>query len=250
EDYKIPYALCSFTGKAVTRIKEVVPKAKAFIATMHRMIASPMSVVKFNYLIIDECSMVTTELLYEFIDVFGTDFSIVLIGDANQLPPISWGSLFNEILLSRTVHKTILRINHRVYDVEGEVDGIIPNCERIANWRNGAAYGFVDANNVVLMPGPETQVMDLVTMFSKHGLKSSNIIVISPYNKYLDVFNKGVQAIYNGTKARITDPHGSTWHIDDRVMMMMNNYDVDVMNGETGVVTEICHLDDKLGCGA
>jgi len=45
-------------------------------------------------LIVDEASMVTAELFYEFIQRFDFPFNITLVGDPNQLPPIGWGVPF------------------------------------------------------------------------------------------------------------------------------------------------------------
>lgn len=264
----VPYAICSFTGKAVARVKEVVPGSSP--ATMHRMIAAPKHFGAFKYLIIDECSMVTTELFYDFIVRFGTDYAVVLIGDVGQIPPIGPGTLFREILKSHTVNKTILKITHRVLDVPGSTDGIILNLDRIVKWKFGEIYQFMPTDNFMLKAGKPTLIIELIKMFKNLDVRLGDIVVLSPYTDNLDIINKGIQMLYNGANARTEDTRGAIWHINDRVIMTSNNYEVKlqrpippqeqvgmgqlemckkdskgnithapVMNGETGVVISL-----------
>ena len=69
------FVLTSFTGKAVLRIKETLGKKFNDIEchTLHRLIHRKKScqpVPHFDCLIIDECSMISTELMWEFFPSF------------------------------------------------------------------------------------------------------------------------------------------------------------------------------------
>ena len=106
----IPYRVASFTGKAVARIREITEKKEP--ATLHMMIATNKSNKEkkssFSCLILDESSMITTQLLYEFRKQFPHKFKIIFVGDNNQLQPIGWGSLFEALIKTNIVPVTTL----------------------------------------------------------------------------------------------------------------------------------------------
>ena len=235
EVYKTPYMLCSFTGNAVSRMKKVIPGSKP--ATIHRMIASPSRVPPFKYLIVDEASMVTTELFYDLLCTFGSDFDILMVGDSGQLPPIGAGSMFNEMLLSRCVRETVLEVCHRTHLDDGSMDTILLNCNRIAAWPDNEPYTPREGPNFIVDNSDETRVVNYIQSFHKMNVPHTEFVIISPYNKLLDQFNRMAQLIYNGSKMSVTDPNGKIWHMNDRVKMKVNNYTIDVMNGEEGIVT-------------
>ncbi len=131
--------LSSFTGKAVARIKELTDcQDDAQISTMDRIIAKKD--LLFDYLIIDEASMVSSDLMFKLLlqrevaifneasmttKSYGTfinkqhkcnylmkrlltkkrpfsPLKLLLIGDKDQLPPIQWGCVFSDILREPT----------------------------------------------------------------------------------------------------------------------------------------------------
>lgn len=242
---EIPYIVASFTGKAVARIREVIRRKSP--ATMHRLISRASAVPKFKKVIIDEASMVTTELLWEFGQAFDWDFDIIFVGDPNQLQPIGWGSLFKQLISSGLVPTFKLEKNHRS-DVQG-TNGIINNSCGIINYHQSRVenpadssiepFTFESAPNFVLMDGNIENVFDIVRALYRMNILSDNLTIISPYNKYLDHLNQTYQQIYNDGKAMATDCKGTVWMIGDRVMMKENNYDINVMNGEEGNVTDL-----------
>jgi len=243
------YAICAFTGKAVARLREVLESAIPM--TFHLKIKKEKT-IKFQHLVVDEASMVTAELFYEFIQRFDFPFSITLVGDPNQLPPIGWGSLFSQCIDSKTIPTYNLLINHRVYDVPGERDGIILNTKKMAlhgseqDSSSASISGlkcpllsmkFEPTTNFVLMPGGIDQITALTKAFKEQGINRYEITVITPYNKDLEVINKSFQSLYCGeTTESAFDSRGKSWYQGDRVMMTKNDYEINVMNGEEGQV--------------
>jgi exodeoxyribonuclease V alpha subunit len=68
----------------------------------------------YDYFIIDEMSMVDSKNFNKFLtDVSPSDGSVVLIGDYNQLPPISAGNPFKDMILSEKIPVFKLTKNHR-----------------------------------------------------------------------------------------------------------------------------------------
>lgn len=101
---------CAPTGRAASRLKEVVKKPARTINSMfmvgnveHRTVVGldkPVDVLKDKKVfIIDECSMITLDLLYEMlrrVDTGGT--RVYFLGDIEQLPPIGVGKPFANML--------------------------------------------------------------------------------------------------------------------------------------------------------
>jgi len=249
EQRGIEYAICAFTGKAVARLREVLQSP---IPTTFHLKIKKEKTIPFKHLIVDEASMVTIELFYEFIRRFDFPFSVTLVGDSNQLPPIGWGSMFSQCISSKAIPNYELIINHRVYHVPGERDGILLNAKRMVNHgKNRSLAGgslqapllpmkFEPTSNFVLMPGNIDQISALAKAFKQQGINPYEITVITPYNKDLEDINKAFQELYKkDTSESAFDSRGKTWYIGDRVMMTKNDYEINVMNGEEGEVIEV-----------
>ena len=232
EENGIEYILVSFTGKAVSRIREVTGIEKA--STFHRLINSIEQVPKFKYIIIDETSMVTTDLFYQFIRQvirFNGPCNVAMIGDVGQLQPITWGCLMDSCIKSQAfpvvnlteIKRTDNDISHLTL---GMTYGIVPT--------------NVSGNGYRIQIGEVEDVIHLVKQFRAEGVMSRDIKIVCPYNKLLQEINTEVQQIYTGENAFHVDPAGNRWNEGDIVMMCENNYTLNIMNGTEG---EVVHVD-------
>jgi hypothetical protein len=248
----VTYAVCSFTGKAVARIREVTKKRNP--STMHRLISNTrknhldkrstqfekdIPLMDYEYVIIDEASMVTTELLYDFLQAYPNIKHLILVGDVNQLPPIGWGSLFYQLVKSETIPTYRLTTNYRVYTTTGERDGIILNANAIITHDPQFPFEFVPTTNFSVIDGPIERVYDIVKGCFSAGIKAEQIVILSPYNRILSVLNETFQNIYNVGARYRTDSRGVKWMIGDRVMMTENDQDIGVFNGEQGTIRDL-----------
>lgn len=252
------FYLCSFTGKAVSRIKEVVEDVPAY--TIHRLISHINDLGKnatnTQYLVVDEASMVPLPLFYELIstikDCYGENNMprMIFIGDNNQLPPIDWGSMFLEMIASKRIPTYILLHNHRVDN--NPDDGIVINATSMINnlYDNpGVAYNFAFAPNFIINDASIDALYAYIEILYEEGVDKEDFRVISPYKKDLEKINKKVQEIYNFNREFVKDEEGKKWYIGDIVVMCHNNYDIDVMNGEQGVVVKVndTHISVRFG---
>ena len=237
----IGYKLASFTGKAVSRIREVTKSKEA--STLHLMITMQSKQIKptWRHLIIDEASMVTTELLYQFRQKFTHDYKITLVGDINQLQPISWGSYFNSLMATKIVPEVYLRKIFRT--VENGRNGILINSQRIIQHADpdydGPEFSFEITTNFKIVIGDSNMVPKLVQLLSNNGIPPNETVIVSPYNKDLPMFNKCCSQLYNGVNRATTDNRGQIWRIGDRVMHTQNNYQYNLMNGHEGIVIDV-----------
>lgn len=243
--------MAAFTGKAVSRIREITGRRSP--STLHRLIFRSTLVPKFTHLIIDEASMVTTELFCQFLKAFKDYYKITLVGDVNQLQPIGWGTLFEELIRSRAIPVYRLTKNHRVevisdkhsseQDAHSE-NGILINSNNIIKTqvKGGTPFRFVPTKNFSICNNNIEYVADILTQLHNANVPAREITVITPYNRDVDQLNKMAQEIFNEGKPSVVDSRGVLWMVGDRVMLTENNYDINVFNGETGDVVDINEL--------
>lgn len=247
----LSYAVCSFTGKAVSRIREVIKKRNP--VTIHKLISNTRTDMlnkkyyekelilerEYEHIIIDEASMVTTELIHDLLRCYPTVKKLTLIGDINQLPPISWGCLFQQLLKSETVPTYYLTTNYRVYTVDGEKDGVIYNSNAIIKHDPIYPFEYEQTNNFAIFEGPVERVYDIVKSCFANSIKQENLIIITPFNRDIPKLNIEFQNIYNIGSRFVVDSRGVKWMINDRVMLTENDQDIGVFNGETGIIRDV-----------
>lgn len=243
----ISYRIASFTGRAVSHIREVTDKKEP--STLHMMIATSKDKKKdnnFSYLILDESSMITTELLYEFRKHFAGNYRLVFVGDCNQLQPIGWGSLFDSLIQSGKVPTTILKTIHRTHN--SLENGILINSKRIIEHKDpeyqGPPFEFTITPNFKIIQGDLKVVQMLMETLNNNGVESSKIVIVSPYNRDLEILNSNCSTLYNSVNRSLTDSRGKLWRIGDRVMATENNYKNNVMTGDEGIIIDISSAQD------
>lgn len=232
----IQYKMASFTGKAVSRIREVTDKETPM--TLHMMISKGGKDKSFNMLILDEASMITSDLLYEFRKKYDHDYRIVFIGDKNQLLPIGWGTLFSELIKSKKVATKYLTKVHRT-----DSNGILANANLIVEHMdpdyNGPPFEFEQSDNFEILEGNIETVKELLELLTGSGIPLDEITIISPFNRDLEVINKICSDKYNAKSKFVTDNRGKKWRVNDRVMMLENNYKANIMNGDEGKIINV-----------
>lgn len=242
--FRIPYITLSFTGKSVARIKEVIKKSSPM--TIHMAILKRKKIPPFKIAIFDESSMITTELIYMLCKAFGTDFAMCFLGDIAQLPPISCGYFFDQLIKSEVVTPVVLDRNYRsVVASPDAINNIVVNTDKLIKWKPApdgeytTPFKFDVGNNFFMLEGNEETVYTAVKLLADRGIKGPDITVITPYVKNIDSLNKRIQQIFRVGNKSHTDIKGVTWAIGDRVMITQNNYSLNQMNGDEGIITDI-----------
>jgi len=102
------FTLLAPTGRAAKRIRELMNE-KSY--TIHSWLLN-LKLEKTRFLIIDECSMIDSYLLYKIFKS-GSFERILMLGDTNQIPPISSGYPFLELRKCSLIPRAILTRNFR-----------------------------------------------------------------------------------------------------------------------------------------
>lgn len=219
------YVLTSFTGKAVARIREVIPES--YPMTLHRLLGTEIESSKFHYLIIDETSMLETALLARFIQRYKYtgdvtyNYKVILIGDDNQLRPIGWGCFFNELVKTKKIPTYTLTQCHRIEGI-----GILTNAKLLLE---GC---FFDPTVDFHLAWGKTP-LDII---KQHHLSAEKVRVLAPFIETVNEQNTILQEYFTSGNPFIEDTKGRKWYLQDRVMMTKNNKTIDVANGQEGFI--------------
>lgn len=280
EDNDMSYSLLSPTGSASLRLKEQTHRPAS---TIHRKVLRDGK-INSDVIIVDEMSMVSLDVFVMLINAISNkDCKIVLCGDDSQLPSISKGKVFNDLIESNKVPKTILTKVFR-YDTNGgafvgeniRLGRQFLNNEKVkvkGNIYNICGnYKFVQTENIF-----ENVISEYKSLLKKY--KPNEIMILSAYNigdcgTYK--LNQTIEDEYNPPKANEKTLSYKingvkiNFRVGSRVVNTKNNYNAlpldsfkeiqksngklteedvrvtELFNGQIGVVTEV--QDDYLVC--
>jgi len=237
--------LCAPTGRAAKRLGEATGyEAK----TIHRLLRYRPEINGFEYgygnslpgpglLIADEFSMADIELaamLFAAVD----DLQVVIIGDIDQLPSVGPGSVLRDIIASGRVKTTRLLFNYRQAGGSKIAEFANMVCRGdMPALRNEGDFEFVPVEDAE--QAAET-VLKLVAGIAAEGYGPLDWAVLAPMRRGscgVHKLNERLRELVN--PAREGEPELWNFRINDKVMVIKNNYSLGVFNGDLGVVKDI-----------
>ncbi len=233
------------TGKATRRLSECTGSEAQ---TIHKYLGLGFSIAdvftlprlkRDTFIIIDECSMTDLNMMSRISSICDTTpIHLIAIGDIDQLPSVQAGSVLDDLIKSRVISvfwlKDILR--------QAENSNIIKYCSRV---NNGKMIPECDTRDFFYREYfTESEVTEeLLDIYAKevrtHGL--SEVQVITPYKKGILGTGALNELLAENFNDNILDPN-RPYRVGDKVIQIVNNYKMNVFNGETGVVVG---FDDK-----
>jgi len=246
--------LAAPTGRAAKRLAEATDiEAK----TIHRLLeyrpngssqfardqANPLDT---DLLIVDESSMIDILLANHLLSAVETGTHVLFVGDVDQLPSVGPGNVLRDMIASEMIPVTRLDTIFR----QSEDSFIIVNAHNI----NQGKYPIFaqESRDFFLFAEPDPDkaaawVIDLVTkrIKSKFGFDpSEDIQVLCPMHRGsagVGELNQRLQAELNPPDPTKTEfRHGHrVFRPNDRVMQIVNNYDLLVFNGDLGRLQKI-----------
>lgn len=248
----IRFALCSPTGRAAQRLSETTGKAAS---TVHRLLKWNAETAKFMYnrenplpvdlLIVDEASMLDIPLSYGLLRAIPAGATVVFVGDVDQLPSVGAGTFLRDIITSGRAKVTRLEVIFR----QAEQSYIIRNSHRI---NQGQSLQFPDPNKdnadffFVERTDPEEArevALKLATVRIPKRLGCNavdGVQILTPMRRG----GLGTHEL-NLTMQVELNPNGvivgknQTFRIGDKVIQTSNNYDLDVYNGDVGIIRRL-----------
>lgn len=262
EQHTVRVLLCAPTGRAAQRLTETTGRSAS---TIHRMLKyspdtgffhNPSNPLPVDLLIVDETSMVDIPLAYYLIRALPAAASVMFVGDVDQLPSVGPGNFLRDLIHSNVV--PVVRLE-RIFR-QSQRSLIVVNAHRI----NQGEYPMVpkttqEDKNVpdfffINQPDPEECVKIIKTLVKERIPQRfgydpiRDVQVLTPMRKgTLGVgnLNNELQTLLN--PARTGLQRGNTqFKVGDKVMQIVNNYDLDVFNGDVGMIVSIDSVDQEI----
>ncbi|MDP9375256.1 MAG: AAA family ATPase, partial [Chloroflexota bacterium] len=243
-------ALAAPTGKAAKRLGDVVGLEAR---TIHRLLGAgprgfrhgPREPLPFDATIVDEASMLDTQLARAVVSAIGPRGQLILVGDADQLPSVGPGQVLRDLLASGLVPSVQLATVFR----QAAQSQIVRNAHRI---RQGELpelpppSALREGVDCVFVPAPAGRVAEVAAEWAAArlprllGLAPQEVQTLAPLTRVCQALNSALQARLNPPRGQDERPHGALpLRLGDRVIQTRNNYTLGVFNGDGGVIAGI-----------
>lgn len=251
--------LASPTGKAAKRMEEQTGEPAQ---TIHRLLKYNSFTGGFQYnfnnplpgpglLIVDEFSMCDLQLARDLFAALETNMKIVLVGDIDQLPSVGAGRVLHDLINSGEIPVTKLEYNYR--QANGSI--IAKRANEIANGEKPELTTEGDFEYIKISGDDELaaeKVLEQVKKLHANMVSPMKFQVLSPMKKGssgVHNLNKKIREIVN-PKGHDIPPNGTkkqknkkvqlgNFRLGDKVMVVHNDYDKMVFNGDLGKVNHI-----------
>lgn len=243
--------LAAPTGRAAKRMTEITGKKAS---TIHSLLEVDFKAGGFkrkrenpldcDLLIIDEASMIDTQLMNHLLKAVPSTARILFVGDIHQLPSVGPGNVLQDMIASLQIPVTTLNEIFR----QAQGSRIITNSHKInqgvfpdVSSASDSDFFFVEA------PEPEDVLKQIVALVAERVPRKY------PFNPILDIqvlapmkrgvvgtenLNQVLQEILNPQKDALFKA-GRKFKKNDKVMQIRNNYQKEVFNGDVGKILAI-----------
>jgi exodeoxyribonuclease V alpha subunit len=243
-------ALLAPTGRASKRMMEST-NLKA--STIHRFLkwdkdANAFMVDEYHkdystLIIVDEVSMLDTELMASLLKGLTSSIKLILVGDMNQLPSVGPGNVLKDLIESNIVKTVYLDLLYRQSE-----DSYIPVlAEEIKN--NNLSKSYLEKkDDYLFLPCPKEKLVEsmknIATQLMEKGYTDKKTVILAPMYagiNGIDHLNMCLQDIFNPkdeTKEEIKIGD-ITYRCQDKILQLVNNPDENVFNGDIGFIENI-----------
>lgn len=194
-------------------------------------------------IIVDETSMIDTYLFDSLLKGIKHNITLVLVGDANQLPSVGPGLILNDLITSDLFTHTTLEQIYRQSD-----NSYIPILAKEIKEHNLSEdftrqtddYNFLLASGLAI----KEMIRKICLMSKDKGLTEDDIQVLAPMYKGengIDNLNILLQGIFNPKdedkkEVKVGDV---IYREHDKVLQLVNDPDNNIFNGDIGYISSI-----------
>lgn len=260
-----PLILAAPTGKAAKRLEETTQR-KAM--TVHRLLKARMDekdgttfqvnersqLASGTVVIVDEASMLDSETAAALIKAMPDDGRLIFVGDKYQLPSVGPGAVLENLLEKNKQGGYIVPVVELEKVYRQSNDSAIAH--GAACIKNGEMPDLPDhdINGVSFIEANDGEIGDIIERIVCETLEGENfdpindVAILSPQtndfggtsdiNQRLSyrLNEQGRDINPNKKYDNISSKMSPTPRIGDRVMVTFNDYERDVMNGDTGII--------------
>ena len=267
DDMKLKTVLCAPTGRAAKRLSGLCDREAA---TIHRLLGAGLddsgehlfdhdedNPLDADAVIVDESSMIDILLMFSLLKAMKHGSRLIMVGDADQLPPVGPGSMFSDVIRSDIVPTVALSEIFR----QAEDSGII-TCAHCVNTGEMPDLSTKFSDLFFMRRTSEEQLAETVAeLYSERlpknmGIEPSQIQVLSPTRKRASgtvLLNELLREKVNPKNIHKKEKQYGDFmfRVGDRVMQIRNNYDIPwesadnhvsgsgIFNGDVGIIKDI-----------
>ena len=252
EAKRLRVGLTAPTGRAAKRMTEATGAAAS---TIHRLLElepsrmafqrGPEHPLELDVVVVDEVSMVDVALAHHLLRALPDEARLVLVGDADQLPSVGPGNVLGDVLASGVVPSVRLR---RVFR-QAEESLIVTNAHRVLRGELPRHAASRDGDFFFLdRPDPDDALATLTELVAERIPRGfgfdplRDIQVLSPMRRGtlgIETLNRELQQLLNPHGRPVGAGSAARLRVGDRVMQLRNNYQLDVFNGDLGVIESV-----------
>jgi exodeoxyribonuclease V alpha subunit len=254
--------LASPTGRAAQRLSDVTGREAK---TIHRLLEFDPSQMSFkrneewpleaDVVIIDEASMIDIVLANSLFKAIHPESQLILVGDVDQLPSVGPGTVLRDLIDSGAVpvarltqvfrqaaESLIVQNAHRINR------GEFPRLVKPGEQKSDCYYIEADEPDEIVELIVKSVAKSLPGRFGYDAMK--DIQVLAPMNRGrvgANQLNQVLQAALNPPGEGKTElTRGSRiLRVGDKVIQRVNNYKLEVFNGDVGTIENI-DLEDQM----
>lgn len=255
EENNLHYSLLSPTGIAAKRLSQVTQRPAS---TIHRALGykrdgtwefDSSNKYHVDAIIVDEMSMVDGATFYHLITAIPQTAIVVLVGDPAQLPSVGAGYVLNNLMRSKPIPHVSLT---QIYRQE-EQSAIIEVAHSILAGKL-VDTSFDKESEFVFMSldkdGTLDEICKLTSIMKKRKINFQAIAPMYDGDLGVNNLNSKLRGVLNsefisGRASKLK--HGACdLYEGDRVMIIKNDYDRMIFNGDVGKIQKISIRDDKV----
>ena len=244
--HKIKFALTALTGKASRRISQINGLENIETSTIHLLLVKAEVNIKPSpidqTLIIDEASMLDITLMHKLVNSFDKNTRLIFVGDVDQLPPISPGQVFKDLIDSKKIPTIKLTDNFRqkngkqiVINANKIIKGEIPIFDQ-----DLSQFEFIEENNEKI--ALDTILNNYFSYCKDPNDMCVNTQILIPMKKGIlgsYNINKNIQKRLGRDKELLKKNDDIHIYQNDIIIQTKNNYKLGVINGDIGKVVGV-----------
>ncbi len=246
---------CAPTGRASKRLAELTG---AECSTIHSLLKWDLESNTFgkndkeplaiDCLIIDEFSMVDSWLFSNLLRAGAQIKKICIIGDEDQLPSVSCGSVLRDLILTNSI--PLVRLETIFRQKEGS--DVITLAHQI---HRNEVVDFEFKGDVAFYQMDQYQVKDVIIQLVNSALEKGYTIndvqvLACKYNGVagIDRLNAAMQECLNPSKPDLREAKVGyrIFREQDKILQLKNQIDDDVFNGDIGILVEIIYPNEDI----
>ena len=222
-------------ARTIHRLLEYMPRGKRF----RRSLEEPL---QCDVLIVDEVSMIDAPLMHQMLKAVPSGASLILVGDAHQLPSVGPGSVLSDLIASATIPVVELTDIFR----QKETSSIVTNAHRINlglppvenDSEELRDFFFIEQEDPARVARTVVELACRRIPLRFHLDPMEEVQVLAPMHRGeagVENLNRLLQEELNPAGKSVA-AHGKGLRTHDKVMQLRNDYEREVFNGDIGRV--------------